>query len=77
MIRLKGTLQVDSERGVLYFFDEKGGCRLRIVGVPPSPEEYQIDIHLVSQGSERHHEGCRGKFASSKVEGMVCAVKLP
>lgn len=77
MIHTKGRLQYDSERGVVYFFaDLTGECLLQIEGVYDVPEGHQIDIHLVHPGSEHHHEGCRGKFADEKVEGMICAVKL-
>lgn len=76
MIHMKGTLQYDPKRGVIHFFDDKKGCVLRIEGVPKTPEDHQIDIHLVRPGAEHHHEGCRGKFMGEKVEGMVCAVKI-
>ncbi len=43
---IKGTLEVQTYRGVVYFHDEQGRCVLRLVGVQtpiPDPTEYQIE----------------------------------
>lgn len=85
MIHLKGTLQYDANRGVIYFTDEKTGlCTLRIEGVRNVPDSYlsdgyQIDIHLVEPGCGHHHENCgnRRKLMGPDVDpGAICAVKL-
>lgn len=80
MIHKNGRLQYDPSRGVLYFFDEKDECLLRIEGVRGVPEGYQIDIHLAEPGCGHHHENCGNRSGISRVlardPGVFCAVKL-
>ncbi len=77
---IKGRLQFDRQRGVIYFHDETGGCSLRIEGIPEVPEGHQIDIHLIQPGGEHHHENCGNRALVLKGatwdRGAVCAVKL-
>jgi hypothetical protein len=77
MLNMKGRLQYDRARGVVYFFpddDVTGACLLRIEGVPPTAIEEgdQIDIHLVHAGNAHHHADLKGNW----VDGAICAVKL-
>lgn len=78
---VKGRLQFDRQRGVIYFHDEKGGCPLRIDGIPEIPEGHQLDIHLVNAGGEHHHENCGNRAVVMKGAtwdpSVICAVKLP
>lgn len=57
-IKIKGELEIDSNRGVIYFHDGSTGItRLRICRLPtPIPEEEQLDI--------THMYGCNysGKY---------------
>ncbi len=86
MIHLKGTLQYDPERGVVYFHDEASGqCALRIEGIPMVPEGNQIEVHLISKGCEHHHARCGVVLPHPLRNGVdpdrcsvevVCAVKL-
>lgn len=51
-----GRLEVDQERGVLYFHDEKGECLLRLEGIPAGsdPRKLQIDVRLMPAFKDRH-----------------------
>lgn len=72
MINVQGRLQYDRERGVVYFFDDKNECLLRIQGVPPVEDGNQIDIHLVQPGCEHHHVDPKHPW----IDAAICAVKL-
>ncbi len=80
-MNIKGTLQYNRERGVIYFNAEDGDCPLRIEGIPQVPDGYQIDIHLVNPGGEHHHDNCGNRGLVMKGEtwdpSVICAVKLP
>lgn len=50
-MHFRGTLLVDPTRGTVYFHDEKGGCILRIEGLPTpikDPADTQIDVRLTT-----------------------------
>lgn len=79
MLNLKGNLQFDEKRGVVYFYDEKGRCRLRIQGLHGTvSEDGEVDIHLVEPGGEHHHEHCAGggRVGIPADPNTICAVKL-
>lgn len=52
----QGRLEVDQERGVVYFHDEKGECLLRLEGLPVNsdPKKHQIDVRLMPAFKDRH-----------------------
>lgn len=73
MVNVEGRLQIDEERGVIYFFSKKDNANLlRIEGVPKVQKGYVIDIHLVAPGNEHHHRDPEHPW----VDGAICAVKL-
>ncbi len=80
--KIKGLLQYDVERGVVYFFSEESGeAVLRLEGIRNVPEGHQLYVHLVDAGAEHHHENCGNRAILGKgpgrVPGSICAVKLP
>ena len=80
--KIKGLLQYDVERGVVYFFsDESGEPILRLEGIRNVPEGHQLDVHLVDAGGEHHHENCGNRAMMGeglrRDPGSICAVKLP
>ena len=52
-IRIKGELEIDSYRGVIYFHDDQGVSRLRLSRLPkpiPNPQERRLDGGLLDLG---------------------------
>ncbi len=77
----QGRLQYDRDRGVIYFYDDATKeCLLRIEGLPHVQEGNQIDIHLIQDGGQHHHENCGNRAlvmrGAPRDEGVICAVKL-
>lgn len=51
-----GHLEVDQERGVVYFHANNGECLLRLEGIPigSDPRKLQIDVRLLPAFKDRH-----------------------
>lgn len=45
---IMGSLEIDAERGVIYFHSDEGTTKLRISGLPKpiDPAEYMLDIGI-------------------------------
>ena len=51
ILRFKGTLEVQVDRGVVYFHDDVNGCTMKLEGIPApvaSPEDKMLEIRLVA-----------------------------
>ncbi len=70
-----GRLEVDQERGVVYFHDNKGECLLRLEGIPvgSDPRSLQIDVRLLPAFKDRHPT----EEASDRKNNVVLAVLQP
>lgn len=58
--KVKGTLTVDHQRGVVYFHAEGGFCMLRVEGLPtpiPDPQNEQIDVQLDPSRTYKRTDG--------------------
>lgn len=73
-MQFKGRLEVNAERGVVYFHSENGGPILRIEGLPRpvnDPREKQIDIRLAPARAQKPHD--EWSEESDKASGVIRA----
>ena len=68
IIHIKGELEIDQERGVVYFHSEKGHSALRICQLPtpvPDPSEYGIQLDI------SHMHGCSWKSLEERCNAVL------
>lgn len=73
-MHFKGTLEVNAERGVVYFHSEDGGPILRIEGLPKpvqDPLEKQIDIRLAAAKTQQPND--KWNEESDRASGVIRA----
>lgn len=46
--KIEGVLEIQQDRGVIYFHSKEGECLLRIEGLTkPDPDKKQVDVRLL------------------------------